>query len=414
MSDSPPDAITPRRSALAPLAAWGPGLLVMLADADAGNVVAAAQSGAMWGYRLLPLLLLLIPALFMVQDLALRLGLATGLGFGALVRQRIGTGWAWLCGAVLALAVLGTLVTEFTGIAGVGELFGIPRALSLPLASLGLLAIVLSGAYRRVERIAMAIGVLELVFLIVAWQAHPSAAAVLADVADPPLGDTRFLFLGAALIGATFNPWMIFYQQSAMAAKALGRTHLAAARWETAAGAALTQIVTAAVLVAAAATIGAASPAAALDSVGRISDALTPFLGMQAGRLLFGAGVLGAAAVAAIVSSLALAWGIGEVAGFSLATEDDAARQRWFRPVCAASVLAAVLLTGSVRSLVWLNVAAQAANALLLPVLAGTAIVLAATSLHGAERLRGWYLWLVIAVCAVIGAAGVVGTCAGM
>lgn len=79
----------------------------MLADADAGNVVTAAQAGAMWSYRLLPLVLLLIPALFMVQELAVRLGLATGLGFGELVRQRFGPAWAWLCGGVLAVAVFG-------------------------------------------------------------------------------------------------------------------------------------------------------------------------------------------------------------------------------------------------------------------------------------------------------------------
>ena len=53
---------------------WGPGLLVMLADTDAGNVVTAAQAGAQWGYRLLPLLLLLIPMLYMVQELTVRLG----------------------------------------------------------------------------------------------------------------------------------------------------------------------------------------------------------------------------------------------------------------------------------------------------------------------------------------------------
>jgi NRAMP (natural resistance-associated macrophage protein)-like metal ion transporter len=84
------------------IAAWGPGLLVMLADADAGNVVTAAQSGARFGYRLLPLLLGLIPALFMVQELTVRLGLATGMGFGELVRRQFGPRWAWVCGAVLA------------------------------------------------------------------------------------------------------------------------------------------------------------------------------------------------------------------------------------------------------------------------------------------------------------------------
>jgi Mn2+/Fe2+ NRAMP family transporter len=396
------------------LAVWGPGLLVMLADADAGNVVTAAQSGALWGYRLLPLLLLLIPALFMVQELTVRLGLATGLGFGEMVRQRFGRTWAWVCAGVLAIAVLGSLVTEFTGIAGVGELYGIPRSISLPLSSLCLLAIVLSGAYRRVERIAMAIGAFELTFLFVAWRAHPSGRDALADIADLPLGNSGFLFLAAALIGATFNPWMIFYQQSATAEKGLDRRHLAAARWDTAIGAALTQIVTAAVLVAAAATIGTTNPNAELDSVGRISDALTPFLGMNFGRLLFSAGVLGASTVAAIVCSLALAWGIGEVAGHRRAGDTTAHRQPWFLAVYTGGVMGSALLTWSVNSLVWLNIAAQVANAVLLPVLIGTAVVLAATVLEGRERLRGWYLALMVVVCGAISAIGLVGAAGGL
>ena len=78
------------------IAVWGPGLLVMLADTDAGNVVTAAQSGAQWGYRLLPLVLMLIPMLYMVQELTVRLGISTGRGHGELIRTRFGLGWARL------------------------------------------------------------------------------------------------------------------------------------------------------------------------------------------------------------------------------------------------------------------------------------------------------------------------------
>lgn len=402
---TPSAARPPVRTAAASV--WGPGLLVMLADADAGNVVTAAQGGAMWGYRLLPLVLLLIPALFMVQELAVRLGLATGLGFGELVRQRLGPAWAWLCGGVLAVAVFGSLITEFTGIAGIGDLYGVPRAVSLLLAAGCLLAVVLTGWHRRVERIAIAIGLFELAFVFVAWRAHPGGAAVLADVSDLPLGDARFLFLAAALVGATFNPWMIFYQQSAIAGRGLRWPDRAAARWDTAVGAVLTQIVTAAVLVAAAATLGSGS-AAALDSVGRISDALTPFLGVQAGRLLFSAGVLGAATVAAIVCSLALAWGIAEVAGQRRAP-GGAMPRRWFQAVYAAGVVGCAGLTWWAPDLVWLNIAAQVANAVLLPVLVGTLVVLAATVLPVEDRLRGWYLLLVAVVCTALAALGLVG-----
>src|SRR5271166_4494136 len=124
------------------IAVGGPGLLVMLADTDAGNVVTAAQAGAQWGYRLLPLLLLLAPLLYMVQELAVRLGLYTGRGHGELIRDQFGIGWAWLSTAGLAAATIGSLITEFGGVAGIGELYGLSRGLTLPLAAMALLAIV--------------------------------------------------------------------------------------------------------------------------------------------------------------------------------------------------------------------------------------------------------------------------------
>src|ERR1700722_9354410 len=113
-----------RRVAFGPLgwiSVWGPGLLVMLADTDVGNVVMGAEAGARWGYRLLPLLLLLTPMLYMVQELTVRLGVHTGRGYGELVRERFGATWAWLAVAALAVATIGSLVTEFTAVAGIGE-----------------------------------------------------------------------------------------------------------------------------------------------------------------------------------------------------------------------------------------------------------------------------------------------------
>ncbi len=109
------------------VALWGPGLLVMLADCDAGNVVTAAQAGAQWGVQLLVVLLALIPLLYMVQELTVRLGIFTGRGHGELIRAHFGPLWAWISAIGLVIAVLGSLVTEFTGVAGVGEMFGHDR-----------------------------------------------------------------------------------------------------------------------------------------------------------------------------------------------------------------------------------------------------------------------------------------------
>ncbi len=396
------------------VAASGPGLLVMLADTDVGNVVTAAQSGTQWGYRLLPLPLLLIVPLYMVQELAVRIGLFGGRGFGELVRERFGAAWAWLAAAALAVATIGSIITELVGIAGVGEMYGVSRWILLPAAALGLMLVVLSGEYRRVERIVVVLALFELSFIVVAYAAHPHLADIARDLTRENFADPGYLYLGAALVGATFNPWMIFYQPSALAEKRLGAAHYAAARWDTAAGAVLTQALTAAVLIAAAATLGASGTHPSLESVGQISEALTPTLGDTFGRLVFGVGVVGAAMVAAIVCSLAFAWGIGEIAGIGHGLEHGAMRRRWFGAVYAAGILGGTALVLLAPDLIWLTILAQVVNALLMPLVVGLLVVLAARHLPPERRLRGWYLWLVAGTAAAVSCIGLAGAIAGL
>ncbi len=395
------------------LRVFGPGLVVMLADTDVGSVITAGQSGVQWGYRLILLQFVLIPILYMVQELTVRLGVFTGRGHGELIRDTFGPFWAWVSAAGLGIATAGALLTEFSGVAGVGELYGLPRYVSLPLAAVGLLAIVLTGSYRRVERVAIAVGLFELAFFFVAWAAHPDLQAVLTGALDIPFADKGYLYLAAANIGAVIMPWMVFYQQSAVADKRLGAEHFAAARLDTAVGAIVTQCVMAAVLIACAATIGRNNPGASLDSVGAMSQALTPFLGATTGNLLFGAGVLGAAIVAAIVVSLAFAWGLGEVTGYRRSLEYHPLEARWFYGVYSACVIAGAGLVAVWPDLVALNVAVQVMNAFLLPLVVGFLIALAMHALPRAHRLRGWYLWLVVAVSAATCALGVFGGLSG-
>lgn len=396
------------------VAAWGPGLLVMLADTDVGSIVTAAQSGIKWGYRLLPLVFLLIPVLYMIQELTVRLGIFTGLGFGELVRKKFGRGWAWLSLVGLTVATLGSLVTEFTGVAGVGELYGLPRSLTLPTASGVLLLIVLSGTYRRMELIALFIGLFELAFVAVAWVAHPDLGTVVRQASAIPFGDREFMFLAAALIGSTFNPWMIFYQQSAVVDKKTVPEHLSAARWDTAIGATLTQILTAAVLVAAAATLGSGGENVQINGIGDISAALTPMLGVKAAHLVFSIGVLGASMVAAIVSSLALAWGFGEVLGYRRSLENHPLQTPWFYVPYALCIAGSAILVGVAPNLVWLNIGAQVVNAFILPVMIVALIALATRSLPKAQRLKGGYLWLLICVGTVVCAVGLYGGVLGL
>jgi Mn2+/Fe2+ NRAMP family transporter len=275
-------------------------------------VIAAAQSGAACGYRLLLLQAALVPALFMSQELAARLGLATRQGLAELALHRLGRLPAALLLGTLAISCGGALVTELAGLAGVGQLYGVPAWQTSVLATAGLLAIVLTGSYRSVERVAIAVGLCELGFIALAWQARPEGAAIAAQLLQMPLGDRSYLYLLAASLGNCVIPWAIFYQQSASIDKGLTRAHLAAARIETLFGAVICQTVTAAVLIATAAAVAAGGVhgdgvAASFDRVEQIADTFSTAFGPQSGRVLFALGLSGGALVAALVVCLTAA-----------------------------------------------------------------------------------------------------------
>ena len=392
----------------------GPGLVVMLADTDVGSIITAAQSGVQWGYQLLLLQVLLMPVLYIVQELTVRLGIFTGKGHGELIRSTFGGGWAWVSVSGLGVATIGALITEFSGVAGVGELFGVPRAFSLSIATALLLAVVLTGSYRRVERVAIALGLFELAFFVVAWRAHPQASELAGGLVHMPVRNNAYLYLVAANIGAVIMPWMIFYQQSAIADKKLRPAHYGHAQWDTAIGAVISQTVMAAVLIAAAASIGKAHAAASLNSVGDITQMLVPALGPHIGRLVFGLGIIGAGMVAAIVVSLASAWGFGEVTGYRHSLEHHPLEAPWFYGIYAAAVIGGAMIVDLVPDLVALNVGVEVMNALMLPLVLGFLVSLAFKALPPEHRLSGPYAWAVIAVSVVTAGLGVYGGISGV
>jgi Mn2+/Fe2+ NRAMP family transporter len=170
---------------------------------------------------------------------------------------------------------------------------------------------------------------------------------------------------------------------------------LTAARCDTAVGTVLTQCLTGAVLVAAAATPASSDVSANLGSIGEISNALTPLLGESVGRLVFSVGVLGASMVAAIVCSLALAWGLGEVAGYRRSLEYRPFEAKWFYGVYAARVVGAAALVCFVADVVSLNIAAQVLNAFLLPLVIGFLVCVQQSKRRGAfHRLEEELDWL--------------------
>jgi Mn2+/Fe2+ NRAMP family transporter len=405
--------VTPPQRLPRLLAVIGPGLIVMLADIEAGSVITLAQSGAQWGYRLLLMQILLIPLMFMVQELTVRLGLCTGKGYAELVRQRYGRTIALTATAVLLLSCFGALLTEMSGLVGAGSLFGIPAWETLTLLVTLIIGMVISGSYKVIERMAVAIGLFTVAFVVMAVKARPDGAQVAHEMWRVPFADHNYLYLVAANIGTSIMPWTIFYQQSALINKGLNGGQLRAARIETMLGAILCQILSAAVLIASAATLSAHHRDTGLDNIAQIGEAFGNLIGPTWGRAVFAIGLSGGALVATLVVCLSAAWAIGEAMGVRHSLERHPLEAPWFYGPFAALLIAGALLVGSGVNLIHLSIAVAVLNALLLPFVLLLLFLLARRALPDAHRLKGFYALLVgsgLGLTAALGLyAGIIG-----
>jgi Mn2+/Fe2+ NRAMP family transporter len=188
-------------------------------------------------------------------------------------------------------------------------------------------------------------------------------------------------------------PWMIFYQQEAVIDKGRHglnlRSALRSARLDTAFGAVITQIVMVAVVVASAATLGVTNRGHALNSIGDIATALTPFLGHRDAVIFFGLGIVGASVVAALVVTLAGAWGISEVLGWRHSLNDSPARAVGFYSLAVGGIISGAVLVLVIPNLVNLSIDIEVMNACLLPIILGFLLALERRALPPELRMRG-------------------------
>ena len=389
-----------RRFALA----LGPGLVVMLADTDAGSVITAAQSGARFGYRLVLPQLIAIPILFAIQELTIRLGLASGMGFAELIRREFGRTTTYVALAALSVSCFGALVTQLSALAGLAASFGFSAHIVVGVTVMFFIAVVTLGAYASVERVAILAGLFELAFLIVAWRSGPDTQQMARDFADAPIHQSSYLYLLAANIGTTFMPWAAFYQQSAMVDKKLDGNHLREARIETGIGAVLCQVVTAAIVIAGAAT-AAHGGTHGFNTIADISSTFTLALGPTFGRGLFAVGLVGSALVAAIVVTLTVAWAVGETLGVKHSLEHHPREAPWFYIAIIVMLNIGGLFVLSGVDPLKVSIAVGVVNAVLLPVVLALVYALALTQLQGPLALSHAYkfsLGVVFAAVSVI------------
>lgn len=332
------------RNLLTFLMVFGPGLIVMVADNDAGAVSTYSQAGAQYGMNLLWIVLLLLPVTYFIQEMVVRLGIATGKGHAAMIYQRFGKSWGLFSLIDLELVNFLTLVTEFAAIHLALTKLGIDPRFGVPLSALCLFAIAVTGSYRRWERTVICLCLLDLAWFIVAWKLHPPAAAVVRSAFVPGVpasGITSdLIFLVIAIVGTTVAPWQLFFQQSCIADKRLRFSDIPWARLDTFLGACITISVAGCMMLAGNASLQHGfhftDPAQMAMDLGHFAG---PFVRDAILLLMINAAVLGTTAI-----SLSSAWAYGEVKGWPHSLQLPWRRARGFYAVYLLSVAAAAAI----------------------------------------------------------------------
>ena len=357
-----------RRRLATLLAIMGPGLVVMVADNDAGGVSIYAQAGQDYGLRLLWPLLLLAPVLFINQEMVARLGAVTGAGHARLIYERFGRRWgSFAFGDLLALNLL-TIVTELIGVSLALGYFGVSRFVAVPLATTTLVLLTVTGSFSRWERAMYVLVGVNLVAVPLAVLSHPHAN--LAGAAVPQFGSgshTPFLLFAVALMGTTVAPWQLFFHQSNVVDKRITSRWLGYERIDTLLGTVFFAIGAVAVLVTCAYAFGGSTLQGRFADAGAVAHGLESRLGAPAGALfalvLLNASILGAGVVA-----LSTSYAIGDVAGVKHSLHRSWRDARAFHASFAVALLVAtavVLLPGLPLGIV--TTVVQALAGVLLP-----------------------------------------------
>jgi NRAMP (natural resistance-associated macrophage protein)-like metal ion transporter len=308
--------LSTRRKLATLLAVLGPGIVVMVADNDAGTISVFAQAGQNHGMRLLWVLAALCPALYVTQEMVARLGAVTGAGHARLTLERFGKLWCAFSLADLLVLNLATLVTEFIGVALALSYFGVAKSVSVPVAAALLIAVTTSGSFRRWERAMYLMIAADLALIPLALSSHAHPGRVAAGLI-PTLGRgtaTSTLLLLVALVGTTIAPAQLFFQQSNVVDKRITPRWLGYERADTAIGAVLFAACAGAVLILSATALFGSPLHGHFTDAGAVAHGIAAHLGTAAGAV-FAIALLNASLLGACVVSLSGSYAIAEVVG---------------------------------------------------------------------------------------------------
>mgnify|MGYP005852744891 FL=1 len=296
------------------LTVMGPGLIAGNAGNDAGGIATYSIAGAKEGYGLLWALILNTVALAVVQEMSARMGVVTGKGFGDLVRERFGVRVTLAVMTLFIFANLTVTIAEFAGIAAALELFGVHRAVSMPVSAFLVWFVVVKGDFKQVERFLIAISMIYLTYVFSGLMADPPWREVVRQIAVPHVRfDSEYILLFITMVGTTITPYMQFYLQSAVVDKGVRIEEYRFVKMDVYAGAFMTGFIAFFIILATGTILHPAG--VEVHTADEAAKALEPLAGEFASHL-FAVGLLNASFLAALVLPLATAYGLAEAFGW--------------------------------------------------------------------------------------------------
>ncbi|MEW6438499.1 MAG: NRAMP family divalent metal transporter [Pseudomonadota bacterium] len=353
------------------LAVLGPGLIVMVGDNDAGAFGTYTQAGQNYGTSLLWTLVLLIPVLYVNQEMVLRLGAVTGVGHARLIFERFGKFWGSFSVIDLFLLNALTIVTEFIGISLALDYLGLPKIAGVALSALLVMGAASTGNFRRFERFSMVLVFGSLVLVPIFLMIHPPFGQIAHDLIVPQLpkqgklSDIMLLIIG--IVGTTIAPWQLFFQQSYVIDKRITPRFMRYERADLWLGIVLVIIGAVAMMAFSAAAFEGRAGFGNFTDAGGVAVGLEAAAGRTAG-VLFAIGLIDASLIGASAVSLATAYAIGDVFSVRHSLHRQVKDAKGFYAVyCGLIVLAAALVITPNMPLGLLTNAVQALAGVLLP-----------------------------------------------
>lgn len=381
----------------------GPGMVAALAGADAGGVATYSNAGALFGYGQLWTVPLMCFLLIVAQETAARMGCVTGKGLASLIREQFGVRKSAL--AMLALLVSNTTVTlsEFAGIASGLALFDVPTYVSVPIAAVAIWLLTMSGSYRRIEKVLLAIACVFVTYIVAGVMVGPDWGRAVVNTVVPHVQATpQYLSLLVASVGTAIAPWMLFLAQSNVVEKNARADDIPYQRVDTVTGAVAASVISWFIILTTGAVLNPAG--IVVSSAEDAAAALAPLVGDYA-ELLFGAGLVGASFLAACVLPGITSSAICEAFGWERGADRSWSEAPVYRSIITAviAISATIVLIPNVN-LFGIMMLAQVINGILLPVLL-VFMVLIASDRHVMGTYANGRVWNALTwftVCAVV------------